>query len=174
MKQLAAALQVRVLRAMIGSYASSYRTGSCNLGAYAACADVDDFLETLEEGPLATVASQAAGMLRRLGHPERPLTGSLTLTLPIEQVEALARLAPAVEPPETPAAATDGQASGAEGTDPVQVLASHLRLLVDYARWQMNEGPGHHPTLPSAIAGASTYLRQIGLDRPNPMTLKAR
>jgi hypothetical protein len=35
-------------------------------------------------------------------------------------------------------------------------LQLHLRTLISYARWQMTDGANYHPTLPSAVAAAST------------------
>jgi hypothetical protein len=153
------------IRALIAPYVKSWRLHNCTLGAYAACADVDEFLVALETGPVADAAREAAAILRRLGYPEKPLTGSLTLTLTIEQMAALARLAPPVEPSQGTVEAPAGNVATEEDPEPVQALARHLRLLVDYARWQMTEGSDHHPTLPSAVAAASSRLKKLGLDQ---------
>ena len=37
-------------------------------------------------------------------------------------------------------------------------LAGALKTLVSYAKWQINEGADHHPTLPSTIAQANAVL----------------
>ena len=48
------------------------------------------------------------------------------------------------------------------------------RTLVRYARWQINEGADHHPTLPSAVAegerafGCGPPLRTRGGVAPSP------
>lgn len=48
-------------------------------------------------------------------------------------------------------------------------LTFELRRLVQYANWQMNEGPGHHPTLPSAVASARALLVELNADKPAAM-----
>lgn len=37
-------------------------------------------------------------------------------------------------------------------------MQAQLKQMCKYATWQVNEGPGHHPTLPSALASAEAVL----------------
>lgn len=43
-------------------------------------------------------------------------------------------------------------------------LTTHLRQLVKYSRFQINEGADYHPTLPSAVRAAEELLDKIGGD----------
>lgn len=40
----------------------------------------------------------------------------------------------------------------------IERLRKALGTMIQYAEWQMREGPGHHPTLPSAVSAARAAL----------------
>lgn len=40
----------------------------------------------------------------------------------------------------------------------VEGLVRALETLIPYVEWQITEGPGHHPTMPSALAQARAAL----------------
>ena len=46
------------------------------------------------------------------------------------------------------------------GSDEIERLRAALNTLVGYAEWQIREGPGHHPTLPSAVGATRAILSE--------------